>query len=367
MRRPLPEDGLASLKQYKYQSTGYSQLEHALNPYWEYCVSLLPITMAPNMVTLIGTAVLFLAFVVVLFCAPTLTEELPGMVCVAAGLALFAYNTLDAIDGKQARRTKSSSPLGQLFDHGCDALAVLLILVPFSALLGFGTGWKCLTLHCTVLVPFFLAQWEEFHLHVMRTMVGGVGIAEGHAIIIFTWIASAVLPFGWATTPVVTVAGVPVTYANCILVANVCMSLFFACSFIGNVVWLHSKPRALVHLLPISLVALLAAYLMASDSRVTTQYPMVYLLATVLSIVYLATQVVVYGMCRVSFPLLQYSSALHMLLVVNEFVRWVDDGLLVSVVLACVLASYCYWVQGVIYQITRELGIFCLSLKRRTL
>ena len=33
------------------------------------------------------------------------------------------YQTLDAIDGKQARRTNSSSPLGELFDHGCDSLS----------------------------------------------------------------------------------------------------------------------------------------------------------------------------------------------------------------------------------------------------
>jgi phosphatidylglycerophosphate synthase len=26
--------------------------------------------------------------------------------------------TFDAVDGKQARRTNSSSPLGELFDHG---------------------------------------------------------------------------------------------------------------------------------------------------------------------------------------------------------------------------------------------------------
>ncbi len=31
---------------------------------------------------------------------------------------MLAYLHLDCIDGKQARRTKSSSPLGQLFDHG---------------------------------------------------------------------------------------------------------------------------------------------------------------------------------------------------------------------------------------------------------
>lgn len=30
--------------------------------------------------------------------------------------------------GKQARRTRSSSPLGQLFDHGCDALSVHLLV-----------------------------------------------------------------------------------------------------------------------------------------------------------------------------------------------------------------------------------------------
>jgi len=29
---------------------------------------------------------------------------------------------MDALDGKQARRTGNSTPLGELFDHGCDAV-----------------------------------------------------------------------------------------------------------------------------------------------------------------------------------------------------------------------------------------------------
>lgn len=37
-------------------------------------------------------------------------------------VGLFVYQSLDAIDGKQARRTGTSGPLGELFDHGCDAL-----------------------------------------------------------------------------------------------------------------------------------------------------------------------------------------------------------------------------------------------------
>ena len=33
-------------------------------------------------------------------------------------LVVMRVQTFDAVDGKQARRTNSSSPLGELFDHG---------------------------------------------------------------------------------------------------------------------------------------------------------------------------------------------------------------------------------------------------------
>jgi phosphatidylglycerophosphate synthase len=36
---------------------------------------------------------------------------------------------MDAIDGKQARKTKSSSPLGQLFDHGCDSFSLTFFIL----------------------------------------------------------------------------------------------------------------------------------------------------------------------------------------------------------------------------------------------
>lgn len=33
-------------------------------------------------------------------------------------IGMWIYQSLDAIDGKQARRTGTSGPLGELFDHG---------------------------------------------------------------------------------------------------------------------------------------------------------------------------------------------------------------------------------------------------------
>ena len=50
--------------------------------------------------------------------------QVPGWALLLCGLGLFVYQTLDAVDGKQARRTGSSSPLGELFDHGCDAMSI---------------------------------------------------------------------------------------------------------------------------------------------------------------------------------------------------------------------------------------------------
>ena len=47
-----------------------------------------------------------------------LAGEAPRWVYFFLGFSVFTYLHMDCIDGKQARRTKSSSPLGQLFDHG---------------------------------------------------------------------------------------------------------------------------------------------------------------------------------------------------------------------------------------------------------
>jgi ethanolaminephosphotransferase len=42
------------------------------------------------------------------------------------GVSFIIYHICDNSDGKQARRTGSSSPLGMLFDHGADCLTTLV-------------------------------------------------------------------------------------------------------------------------------------------------------------------------------------------------------------------------------------------------
>ena len=80
--------------------------------------------MAPNLVTFIGWVFMVLSYTVMLYYDYTFKKEIPRWTFFFAAACIFIYTNLDAMDGKQARRTKSSSPLGQLFDHGCDSFSL---------------------------------------------------------------------------------------------------------------------------------------------------------------------------------------------------------------------------------------------------
>ena len=42
MGKPISEEGLKALKEYKYQSTGYSPLDNVLNHWWLFVVKRVP-------------------------------------------------------------------------------------------------------------------------------------------------------------------------------------------------------------------------------------------------------------------------------------------------------------------------------------
>lgn len=67
--------------------------------------------------------------------------EAPRWVYLFSAFCVISYCQLDCMDGKQARRTKSSSPLGQLFDHGCDALSVNILLAMIGCSMNIKCGW----------------------------------------------------------------------------------------------------------------------------------------------------------------------------------------------------------------------------------
>ncbi len=96
---------------------------YIFNPFWDFIANnCYPDWLAPNVITLLGLIVPMVSLVAVAYLFPTLTGVFPPWLLALNAFALFWYSTLDATDGKQARRTDNCSPLGQILDHNLDQL-----------------------------------------------------------------------------------------------------------------------------------------------------------------------------------------------------------------------------------------------------
>lgn len=101
-------------------------------------MKLFPRWIAPNLLTLLGFLFLVSQTIILWVVDPSLqlgglTNAIPSWVWAYSAFAHFMAHTLDGIDGKQARRTGSSSPLGEMFDHGLDSWSTSLFLINFVA------------------------------------------------------------------------------------------------------------------------------------------------------------------------------------------------------------------------------------------
>jgi len=130
----LTTNQLKNLEKHKYSCSGVSLLEPLYKPWWEFAITLCPLWIAPNLITLVGLILNCSGFLLMAFYSGLDGKgAAPSWVYFYAAGSLFAYQTLDAIDGKQARRTGTGSPLGELFDHGMDCIANCFFL-PMMAL-----------------------------------------------------------------------------------------------------------------------------------------------------------------------------------------------------------------------------------------
>lgn len=175
----IPESHLSNLSKHKFNTTGYSHLDNVLNRFlWEPLVQTFPKSLAPNTVTVLGFVFMLFSYLTMLPSDHTFTIAPPVGVLIFSAFAQFMYQTLDACDGKQARRLGLSSPLGMLMDHGCDALSCTIIVLTVMQGLALGFDYEMLSLLAIAHTGFFLAQWEEYHTHYHRTHMFSWGVTE---------------------------------------------------------------------------------------------------------------------------------------------------------------------------------------------
>ncbi|KAM6498880.1 Choline/ethanolaminephosphotransferase [Amanita muscaria] len=195
----IPSQYLSNLEKYAYKSVDKSLItKHFLNPYWNWLITLCPRTVAPNTITLTGLLIVIVNFLTLLFYdAEYLTLQRgapsppPNWLYFTWAIGLFAYQSLDAIDGKQARRTGMAGPLGEMFDHGCDALNTTLEVIMSLYALNLGRSWWTVAALIGTHANFYLTTWEEYHTGQLYLGVFS-GPVEGILMIIAIYIFTGI-------------------------------------------------------------------------------------------------------------------------------------------------------------------------------
>lgn len=185
----------------------------------DFCV---PSFIAPNVITLSGLVISAVAMTLTLVYNPQLSCDCPRWLHLFTGICIFCYQTLDNMDGKQARKTGSSSSLGLLFDHGCDAINAGVTAIPMASVLG--TGWTIGLFFSlwSAFVPFYFQTWEEYYAGSMVLPLIN-GPTEGLLIAVGICLTSYHKSSAWWHVPLITIpqwiqALIPSEYSSLLLI-----------------------------------------------------------------------------------------------------------------------------------------------------
>ncbi|XP_046598456.1 cholinephosphotransferase 1 isoform X4 [Neodiprion lecontei] len=190
---------LKRLNEHKYSCTSVSLMDPFLQPWWNWLVSKVPLWLAPNAITVLGLTVNILTTLILVWYSPDAKIEAPRWACLLCALGLFVYQSLDAIDGKQARRTGTQSPLGELFDHGCDSISTVFVALSacIAVQLGYYPTWMFFQCFCAITL-FYCAHWQTYVSGTLR--FGKVDVTEAQFTIIGIHIISGIFgPSIWMT------------------------------------------------------------------------------------------------------------------------------------------------------------------------
>ncbi|XP_073967248.1 choline/ethanolaminephosphotransferase 1 bbc isoform X2 [Choristoneura fumiferana] len=275
---------LKKLSEHKYSCTSSSILDAWLQPWWCWLVSKTPLWLAPNLITILGLIVNIVTTLILVWYSPDARTDPPAWACALCALGVFVYQSLDAIDGKQARRTGSQSPLGELFDHGCDSISTVFIALGACTAVKLGEypTWMFFQCFCAMTL-FYCAHWQAYVTGTLR--MGKVDVTEAQYSIIAIHLVSATLGSSFWSTQI------PHTSVPCslaVIALGLAVQINFALQFAagfrrrgcgknGSTV---AGTSILSPVIPFSLVVVPAFIIFQkSESHVYENHPALYIMA----------------------------------------------------------------------------------------
>lgn len=356
---------------------------YVLNPYWTWAAQFMPLWLAPNVITLLGILAIYINIACVLIYIPDLVGPGPSWIYYTFAAGLFFYQTMDNIDGKQARKTGSSSPLGELFDHGIDSLNCCLGGLVQSACMGMGSSRETALVSFITCVAMFLSTWETYHTHTLY--LGYLnGPTEGIIIATSFMLASGI--FGlevWTIKVADLVPAAGYVFSDSFNLKDFWVLSAFLGVVVGHLpvclfnVWRHKRKegtndflQSLSQLLPIiCLTAAVTSWLTSPYSSVLSDNHMV-LFALTMSLVFarVTTSVILAHLTRQPFP--YWSTPMYPLFVAGLVFRFVAvpaafELFYVWTYFAFALVYIAIYASKVINALCGFLDINCFTIKNR--
>ncbi|MEW5306169.1 MAG: hypothetical protein WDW36_008656 [Sanguina aurantia] len=383
----LSPRALQGLKEYQYKPAGYTWLDDLHQPFWNALTEMLPMWLAPNLVTLSGLIGLVIAYFLDLYYDPNMSGNAPRWVHAFSGVAVLVYVHLDCVDGKQARRTKSSSPLGQLFDHGCDAVSLHLMTANLHCAINYPCNPVASIVLTSVVTCWVFGHWEEYHTGVLMYGNTWFGVLEANYSLAFAQFLTAAMGAGVWDTQVVTLPE-QIPLPDALPRTWTLRHLFFASSIImGMGIQLTGQLYRVFTFDDASLPAVergnkeLGLGAKLKHASIVTVMLVLGMLWTAesdvgwgqcrsasfnfgISYALIASQLITDHMCKEPFRPMLWPFAVLAAGALNTHLRLLDPILFSFACNVVVTAGYLHWVVTVVGQITKFLGIKCLTIPR---
>jgi cytidyltransferase-like protein len=233
----LTKNEKEELKNWKYKVDDKSITTKIFTPFWNILVSFVPETVAPNILSLAGFLFILYSFNL----AYNYIDKLPNLISFICLLMVFSYMNIDAIDGKHARRIKNTSPLGELFDHSCDNIGTIFLVLTLCLIIGITSLYIQWFIVQSVLLLFLNEHVKAF---ITKKVTFGFlsGPVEALCIYMLCIIIKIIFGFEWLDTTYINI----LTYFNqehnySIIMKEVVRYMYYTINLISLIKFINIK------------------------------------------------------------------------------------------------------------------------------
>lgn len=370
----VSEDGAKALRAYKYSGGDGSMIyKYVISPAAQkFCDTVVPSWLAPNCITSIG---LVSALTAHLLLWTVLGDQLggyyPPWVAVFCAICTAFYSFMDNCDGKQARKTGTSSPLGLLFDHGCDSLMPVIVGINIFAIAQGGNDLRSILGFSLATTMFMLPTWEEYYVGSLDLPIIN-GATEGILILISVFLFSSGVDKIWWTSDFY---GIPRNYYFLVSMVGVALPLVaLTMAKVYSKVEAKGFPTALSKIGMSGLILGTIIFVsIFSPSNVMARKArfMIYIAGfshakymTHMQLAHVANQEIAQKIYTIWIPALLLIGNTVSGMILGETL--INEDLLINVLCVFVILAYAAFIVKVINEFKAALGINAFTIKKKT-